>query len=827
MIKSCLLLRLALLVVVCADPVSPLYTAASPTVPNLKEPDLTVPQNQSSCVKRPRVAAWTSEAGSNESLFLAGTDLPPDASLVVQPIVGGPPLQVRSRWSDSSHLLVMLPMQTSPDPLLASVGGGECWSEPLTINVPQAWWTYPANPTLGGRLRVFGRSLQKGSALRLYLESSGGVGRWLAISARSDYWLETALPADLQPGAYRIWLHAGGGRFGWSEPLSIQVIAPTRPSDQSVAVNNSEELRQALLSLTKSGGAIHLAEGHYALTEPLTVPAGVQLVGAGAQRTVLQFGPVLKATPGLVKARASYEQSLRLLEPVPGQKGEAAKAAVLLFGSNSGLAALGIDGGGVAEQGVAIIGAKAVPVEHIVLRDVRVESLAMFTPQQLHGRNVAVLARHVRGLEIRDSVLIGRGPALYLEDVTSSAFIGNSLGGDGEGVITGREGGVRRSLIENNHLLSKENGAPQAVRAIWLSTLFGSTYENYIAHNHGADFHPPSGTNQNRGEAILLETALSHPYFGHLVAAGEDWIALPHEGVDWFLLEPDLPTRATRLDDYFVVVLDGPGQGQARRIVARDGDRLRLERPWRILPDQRSLLVLTELFYRNLIVGNRIQNAMTGVQLWIGGVENVIADNQLSNLSREGILLFSAASGGPQNQPPFWPIPGRNLAGFNRGIGPSYFNTITGNIVSDAQVGISVSTSDFRVLNGPIDWPLSMGNVVRENQVDHTRSFGVWSGRRGPWNSSVTKVSGFSLIGNLVEKNEVQEAPTLYGSDERSSAIVFRHNQGRLSRNVQDAKQLLVRPEQVTGWLIEGNSLEVGKLSTDSPDGVPSTRPHE
>ena len=174
-----------------------------------------------------------------------------------------------------------------------------------------------------------------------------------------------------------------------------------------------------------------------------------------------------------------------------------------------------------------------------------------------------------------------------------------------------------------------------------------------------------------------------------------------------------------------------------------------------------------------------------------------------------------------------WPIPGRILAGFNGGIGPSYFNTVTGNTVSNAQIGISISASDFRVLHGPIDWPLSMGNVVRGNRVDHTRGFGVWTGRRGKWNAPFNQAPGFSLIGNLIEGNEVREARALYGGDERNVATVFRHNQGRLDSNIQGAERLLARPSQAIGWLTEDNRLEIAEPPRDSPANAPGRPPAE
>ncbi len=758
------------------------------------------------CAHPPRVAAWTAEAGADESVFLTGVDLPADALLRVQPVTGEPARQVPAHWTDGRYLLAVLPADLPEGPLLGTVGRDGCWSEPFSLNAPQPWWIHPEQPVPGGPVRVFGRSLRWASGL--YLEAADGTGHRLVPTDRSAYWIEARLPADLPPGAYRLRVDSKGMPPEPTEDVAMDVVAPTRPVQRTVEVNTATKLVQVVRELAGSGGEIRLKAGRYALDDPLRIPAGVTLRGAGASQTTLSFGRNVKPTPGLVNQGASYEKAARMQSPVPGKTGLPAAAGILIFDSNVAVADLAIDGGGTLQQGIAIAGTHAAPVEHVDLTGVRVEHLGPFGGT--HGQTAAVLARHVRDLEVRDGVLLGNGPALFLEDVAGSAFIGNALGGQGEGVITGREGGLRRSRIENNRLLSRQDGAPQAVRAIWLSTLYGSTYENYIAGNTGADFHPPPGTDQNRGEAILLETALSHPYFGHPAAAGDDSLTLPADGPDWSSLDAGDPLRGTRLESYFAVVLDGRGQGQARRVVARDGRTLRLERPWRLAPDTGSTVLLTELFYRNLIVGNEIRDAMTGIQLWINGVENVIADNRLADFSREGILLHSAASGGPQTQPPFWPIVGHNQGSFNRGIGVSYFNSVTGNTVRNAAVGINVSADIFRATSGAIKWPTSMGNLVRHNVVERPRNPGVWTGVRGRSRVPFDQAPGFSLVGNLIEHNNVnamgREMP-LYGGDDRTKAIVCRRNKGSLSGVGNTALQLLARPRGDVGWLTDDNEL--------------------
>ncbi len=749
------------------------------------------------CPEAPRVAAWTAEAGADESVFLTGIDLTADAALRLQPANGATSRQVPARWADGRYLLAVLPADLADGPLFAAVGREGCWSEPFSLNAPQPWWIYPEQPVPGGSVRVFGRGLQWASGL--YLEAAKGAGRRLVPTGRSAYWIETRLPADLPPGAYRLRVDAKGIPQGAGENVALDVVAPPPPVQRTVEVNTAIELVQAIRELDGSGGEIRLKAGRYALDDRLRIPAGVTLRGAGTAQTTLSFGRNVKPTPGLVNQGTSYEKSAPMESPVPGKTGLPAAAGILIFDSNNAMADLTIDGGGTLQQGIAIAGTRAAPVEHVALTGVRIENLGPFV--STHGQTAAVLARHVRDLEVRDSVLLGNGPALFLEDVAGSAFIGNALGGDGEGVITGREGGLRRSRIENNHLLSKKDGAPQAVRAIWLSTLFGSTYENYIAGNTGADFHPPPGTEQNRGEAILLETALSHPYLGHLAAVGKDSLTLPADGPDWRLLDSGDSLRGTRLESYFAVVLDGRGQGQARRVVARDGRTLRLERPWRLAPDIGSTVLLTELFYRNLIVGNEIRDAMTGVQLWINGVENVIADNRLTDFSREGILLHSAASGGLQSQPPFWPIVGNNRAGFNRGIGVIYFNTVTGNTVRNAAVGINISADIFQATRGAIEWPTSMGNLVRRNAVERPRNPGVWTGIRSRSRVPFDKSPGFLLVGNLIEHNRFQDAREPFGADDRAAAIAIRRNDISPTPDAQGLR--LVEPLHARGWLMD------------------------
>jgi hypothetical protein len=621
----------------------------------------------------------------------------------------------------------------------------------------EIWWVHPPEAAAGSVLRLFGRGFTTGrgkAAAALYLEPvNDGPGRWIDAEIESRYVLTAVLPRDLRPGGYRV--RTASASHGCSTPMALQVRDSPVRTPLIVNANSTAELQPALEMLrAEGGGTLVLAPIAYRLSEPLRVPSGVTIAGAGPGKTILQVLGSALPIPGLVKPGGPLPQIMRLPDPVPGQSGGAATAAVLMFDSDSAIRNLSIQGNGTIDQGIAVAGTAVRPVRRILIEGVHIHGLAPF--QSLHGQTQAILVRHGRDVTVRGSELQGNGPALYLEDVAESAFISNKLSGQGEGVISGREGGVRRSLIENNHFLSRDDGAPQAIRAVWLSTLFGSTYHNYIAHNRGANFHAPPGTDQNRGEAILLETALTHPYFGAPEGAALQTVVLPQAGVDWSLLTSDLAKRATLLEDYFVVVVDGKGRGQARRIVGRDGRALALECPWRDAPDETSIVVISELNYRNLIVGNELTNALAGIQLWINGVENVIALNRLRRFDREGILLFADAVGGPQSVKPYWPPHSNHLAGFNRGIGVSYLNHVENNSIHDANTGIDIAVGDFRGNTGPIPWPLSMGNEVRGNLIQGSRIAAIRTGARYPVRNSIVDIAP-SLVGNVFHNNQVIE----------------------------------------------------------------------
>ena len=195
---------------------------------------------------------------------------------------------------------------------------------------------------------------------------------------------------------------------------------------------------------------------------------------------------------------------------------------------------------------------------------------------------------------------------------------------------------------------------------IWLSTGRGSVDLNWIANNAPgpsvfaagapAGFGGVAGTDQNVGETILFEACERIAYYGPAAGAEGQSVTLPaklpptpddrlgnverkqlaHDaaGNETPFWPPDVEgTDEAPVGEYFVTVLRGRGMGQTRRVMARRGETYQLDRPWRVPPQSGSLILVHTAFWRNHIVGNQTPDGMTGIQLWISCIENVLSDN--------------------------------------------------------------------------------------------------------------------------------------------------------------------------------------------------------
>ena len=295
-----------------------------------------------------------------------------------------------------------------------------------------------------------------------------------------------------------------------------------------------------------------------------------------------------------------------------------------------------------------------------------------------------------------------------------------------------------------------------------------------------------AGTDQNVGETILFEGNHRTAYFGPLAAATASSVTLPrtlprtpddrlgsverkqlaHDSagneIPFWPPDRDDGTEEPPIGEYYVTIFAGTGQGQTRRVVKRTGETLTVDRPWAVAPRAGSVVAVGTGFYQNLIVGNSTPDGMTGIQLWISCVENIVSGNAIARQRKPGLYLYANGTTLASSMPRTW----------NRGISPLFWNVVESNRTEECSAGVVVTSGDEEQL--PIEFPRALGNVVRHNSFVRNRTEGVILTSR-PTPTGVNDTSA-SVVGTVVEFNVVRDAGVAYHAASSSDMTVFRRN---------------------------------------------------
>jgi len=440
-------------------------------------------------------------------------------------------------------------------------------------------------------------------------------------------------------------------------------------------------------------------------------------------------------------------------------------AGVQLTGNNASLTNLSVLGSPLFTVGVVIANDSGLPwLQKAKVKNVRIADIG---GRQMN--NCGILIDRSEAVVIEGCDITGRNP-IRLKGLRNSRISGNRLasvtrfGGNGEGYIGSRTSILHQNIIENNVFYSPYRGAGYTGRRmIWASTGVGSVDNNIFRGNRveRTHFGGVAGTIQNVGEMFLFEWSSQTAYYGNPLSAGNSTVTLPEEGPYWPEEEgsrEELPRNFLYdgnafLGQFYVTVVKGRGQGQTRRVQGRSGTTLQLDSPWKVKPDNNSRIVMNPMFVRNIVIDNEITDGMSGIQFWYGSMENIIANNIIKRQRRQGIYIFASMTTAATQVPRL----------YNSGIGPCYYNFIEGNETDECADGIELRANQ-RIFThvppsgisiepepGPMDFPLLLGNVTRQNSCIRNRGDGIVTTTiRGD------KVPGEkvpSAVGNIVEFN--------------------------------------------------------------------------
>lgn len=412
------------------------------------------------------------------------------------------------------------------------------------------------------------------------------------------------------------------------------------------------------------------------------------------------------------------------------------------------------------------------------------------------SENRGVHFAYARGAAVTGCHVWARAP-IYFSGARQCTVRANTLvpqtrfGGGATGAIMSRGNILNQCVIADNTIaspLGREAGTPTVERMIWVSTGHGSVSENYFSNNNAPNvrFGGLPGSDQNVGETILLEACQRVAYHGRIQAADAESVTLPAtieptpEGDLGTVLRsalahdangnetPFLPPLADQDDgageptitEYYVTILAGTGVGQTRRASGRDGSRILLDRPWDCPPKEGDRVLVCTLFHRNLIVGNTVENGMSGIQLWYSCIENIVPGNTIRHERGGGLPLVAACTTLASSMPTMW----------NRGLAPCNFNTFEGNLTEDVTIGASISAAPAEGLHPA--FPLAIGNVLRHNSLTENRQGGLVLG------GSVKDANDpCGIVGVIAELNLVRNPSRIaYHVAGSTDMVVLRRN---------------------------------------------------
>jgi hypothetical protein len=608
------------------------------------------------------------------------------------------------------------------------------------------------------------------------------------------------VPKDLEAGEYSLWVHAGqGGEFAWGRPLKVTVDKPAARPQASVTVADGDLQKAVDAVAAQGGGTVEIPAGVFPLRGMLVIPANVCVLGAlGQGMTILQAPsdpaaplPCLTASGWSQGVGAIHTSGDTMAKIKEGKLPAGDRAAVWLAGDHSALHNVTICGSNRTNLGV-VVRSRDYPAW---ISGVSLEAVQVQDVEGKQAENCGVRLFHAKSSRVVNCDLWGRAP-LFLSGVRDCDLSWNRLtavtrwGGNSEAYILGRNDTVRHCVFEHNTFRSPPGlnaGGPTGRRMIWLSTGHGSVDHNWIADNREdrARFGGVAGTDQNVGEMILFEACERIAYYGPLATADAQSVTLPQklpptpddrlgsvkreqlahdaDGNETPFWPPDADDGTTEppAGEYFVTILQGRGLGQTRRVDARRGATYLLDRPWRVVPKPDGLALVHTAYYRNHIVGNRAVDGMTGIQLWISCIENVLSDNEVQRQRKPGLYLYGNCSTLASSMPQTW----------NRGIGPLYFNHIEGTRCDETSCGALVVSGESPRL--PVEFPRCLGNVLRHNSFIRSRTDGLLITGSRPANEQQPAAV---VQGTIAEFNVVRDALTGYHVAQSAQATLFRRN---------------------------------------------------
>ncbi len=182
------------------------------------------------------------------------------------------------------------------------------FSSAVAINKANAWWVGPNQATSGQTVSVYGQNLTfsptDGLSWVYITQAGSSTGQWATVTSANPYQVSFVVPTGLATGNYQVWVHNGhGGKYGWSSPTTLEVVAPAAANGLVFNVLNFGAIGNGVTNCTAAfqaalnaasqypGATVYAPAGNYMISQ-IYMRSNILLTGDGAGKTnILEITP--------------------------------------------------------------------------------------------------------------------------------------------------------------------------------------------------------------------------------------------------------------------------------------------------------------------------------------------------------------------------------------------------------------------------------------------------------------------------------------------------------------------------------------------------------
>ncbi len=561
----------------------------------------------------------------------------------------------------------------------------------------------------GGTLRIFGKNFLLTN--NVVLQTSTGVAYALTASKLDSNSISVPIPSSIAPGTYNLWV----GTLPWSATSSpaaqITVHSPPAFTVRKVTcstlvgdgvTDNTALFQSCLDSYAPSPGSqevayIAIPAGNFVLTAGVTAHSGEVLVGVSSAATNF-LGKPAKSAPSQWFTVPQYFGMANLSFQAPASLQLLLSSGVVLgLPSNSG---------------------------HLYFDNVSFASTAgAFNPNEqmflVAGPDVQVYDSSFLSNSNQDFDLNFGDGAI----VSGNKFILNNWTGlgieDSQNVI------FEKNTTTSQNPLNQGQGGLSAGSGLSISrgnSQFGPSalsQDIYVGYN----------TFENMGsgsQQVITNDGDGGSYFGQVATSSSSTVTLAADPA-WNWVGNTNPQAAV------MSIIAGRGVGQYSFLKSFSGRTIDLIAPWKVTPDETSVVAITQYELHMTFANNTITNTLGASIVLADSLEGVIEDNSLAN-SGGGILISGFGPyGGPAA---YGPVINTDVLRNTLSVGDG--NYIFPDVEPNFIFGIGIQ--DFPGI-------LMSGVLVRDNVVPSINRIYNTDGLNG-------------VSANLIEQNQADWQPT-------------------------------------------------------------------